>query len=103
MNRIDRLFGISVMLQTGKYCSADRMTEHFNISIRTVFRDLKALTELGIPIAFEAQKGYYIMQGYFLPPVAFNPEEAQALLLMEKFIGGFADQSINKHYCSALA
>ena len=60
------------------------------------------LTEQGIPLSFEAGKGYFVVQGYFLPPVSFNNEEANALMLMEHLIPGFADQSIQKHYTSAL-
>ncbi len=102
MNRIDRLFGILVLLQSRKYVSAEKISAQFSISVRTVYRDMKALGEQGIPISFEQPKGYFIVQGYFLPPIAFNSDEANALLLMERFLVGFADQSINTHYTTAL-
>ena len=81
MNRIDRLFGILIMLQSKKYVTAEKIADKFHISIRTVYRDIKALAEQGIPVSFEQPKGYFIVQGYFLPPVAFNSHEANALLL----------------------
>ncbi len=102
MNRIDRLFGILTLLQSRKYVTAEKIAEKYNISIRTVYRDVKALCEQGIPVSFEANRGYFIVQGYFLPPVAFSSEEANALLLMESLVAGFADRSIGKHYTSAL-
>jgi len=102
MNRIDRLLGILILLQSKKYTSAERIAEHYGISIRTVYRDIKALGEQGIPLSFEPNKGYFIVQGYFLPPVSFNSDEANALLLMERFLEGFADKSILTHYTSAL-
>ncbi|TDQ10057.1 helix-turn-helix transcriptional regulator [Pedobacter metabolipauper] len=102
MNRIDRLFGILTLLQSKKYVTADKIAEQFDISIRTVYRDVKALSEQGIPISFEQPKGYFIVQGYFLPPVSFNSEEANALLIMERLVEGFADKSILSHYRSAL-
>lgn len=102
MNRIDRLFGILILLQAKKYTSAERIAEQYGISIRTVYRDIKALGEQGIPLSFEPNKGYFIVQGYFLPPVSFNSDEANALLLMERFLEGFADKSILNHYTSAL-
>ncbi|WP_461789370.1 helix-turn-helix transcriptional regulator [Pedobacter sp.] len=102
MNRIDRLFGILVLLQSKKYVSADHIADRFEISVRTVYRDIKALAEQGIPLSFEANKGYFIVQGYFLPPVSFNTDEASALLMMERFIEGFADKSIRQHYHTAL-
>jgi predicted DNA-binding transcriptional regulator YafY len=102
MNRIDRLLGMLTLLQSKKYVPAEKIAEKFSISIRTVYRDVKALCEQGIPISFEANKGYFVVQGYFLPPVAFTTEEANALLLMEQMIGAFGDQSIRVHYSNAL-
>jgi predicted DNA-binding transcriptional regulator YafY len=103
MNRIDRLFGIMTMLQSKKYVSAEAIAEKFNISVRTVYRDVKALCEQGIPVSFEPHRGYFIVNGYFLPPVSFSSDEANALLLMESMVYGFTDKSIHKHYSSALA
>jgi len=102
MNRIDRLFGILILLQSRKYISAEKIALEYGISTRTVYRDMKALAEQGIPLSFEPHKGYCIVQGYFLPPIAFNSEEANALLLMERFLVGFADKSITQHYTTAL-
>jgi len=102
MNRIDRLFGILTFLQSKKYVAAEKIAEKFNISVRTVYRDIKALCEQGVPVSFEQHKGYFIVTGYFLPPVSFSSEEANALLLMERLVAGFADQSIQMHYSSAL-
>ena len=102
MNRIDRLFGIVTLLQSRKYVGVEVIAEKFEISTRTVYRDIRAINEQGVPISFEAGKGYFIVQGYFLPPISFNNEEANALVLMERFLNGFADRSIQKHYISAL-
>ncbi|MGZ3844795.1 MAG: helix-turn-helix transcriptional regulator [Flavisolibacter sp.] len=102
MNRIDRLFGILVLLQSQKYVTAEAIGEKFGISVRTVYRDVKALCEQGIPVSFEQHRGYFIVQGYFLSPVAFSFEEASSLLLMENLVYGFADRSVQKSYSSAL-
>lgn len=102
MNRIDRLFGILVLLQTRKYVTADKIADQFEISVRTVYRDIKALAEQGVPISFEQPKGYFIVQGYFLPPVSFSSDEANALLLMERLVARFADKSILTNYTTAL-
>jgi predicted DNA-binding transcriptional regulator YafY len=102
MNRIDRLLGILTLLQSKKYVPAEKIADKFGISVRTVYRDIKALVELGIPVSFEAPKGYFVVQGYFLPPVSFSSEEANALLLSESLVYGFADKSIQTHYSTAL-
>lgn len=103
MNRIDRLFGISTLLQSNKFTSTEQIADKFRISIRTVYRDLKSLNEQGIPVCYEPNKGYHLINGYFLPPVSFNLEEANALMLMEHFLKAFSDQSIQKHYQNALS
>jgi len=90
------------MLQSKKHASVEKIADRFQISERTVYRDIKALAELGVPLSFEPHKGYFIVQGYFLPPVAFSSEEANALLLMETLAYGFADKSIQVHYTDAL-
>ena len=102
MNRIDRLFGILTLLQSKKYVTADKIADRFQISVRTVYRDIRALAEQGIPVSFEQPRGYFIVQGYFLPPVAFTSEEANALLLMESVVYGFTDRSIQTQYSNAL-
>ena len=102
MNRIDRLFGILTLLQSKKFVPAEKIADKFKMSIRTVYRDIKALGEAGIPISFEQQKGYFVVQGYFLPPVSFTNEEASAFLLMETMVGAFADRSIQKHYTTGM-
>jgi predicted DNA-binding transcriptional regulator YafY len=102
MNRIDRLLGILTLLQSKKYVTADKIADKFHISVRTVYRDVKSLCEQGFPVSFEPHKGYFVVQGFFLPPVAFSTEEANALLLMNALVQGFADKSIQTHYTSAL-
>lgn len=102
MNRIDRLFAMVTCLQARKYATAEKLAETFRISVRTVYRDVKALTEGGVPVSFEPGRGYFLVAGYFLPPVAFTSEEANALLLMEAMVADFADASVHAHYAAAL-
>jgi len=102
MNRVDRLFGILTLLQSKKFVTGENIAEKFGISVRSVYRDIKALNEQGIPVSFEPYRGYFVVNGYFLPPVSFSTEEANALLLMESIVAGFADKSIQQHYTTAL-
>lgn len=103
MNRIDRLLAIVTALQAKKYCPAEYLAERFSISVRTVYRDIKALGEIGVPLSFEPGRGYFMVRGYFLPPVLFTNDEANALALMETLVMRFGDQSIQRHYTSALS
>ncbi len=102
MNRVDRLLGIITTLQTKKFVTAEKIAAKYNISVRTVYRDMKAIGEQGIPVSFEQHRGYFLVEGFFLPPVSFTSEEANALLLMQTVVERFADKSILTHYNAAL-
>jgi predicted DNA-binding transcriptional regulator YafY len=98
MNRIDRLTAMLIHLQSKKIVKAEEMADRFEISLRTVYRDVRALMEAGVPIGSEAGKGYFIVDGYHLPPVMFTTEEAGAMLLAGKFVEKLGDKSIRKAF-----
>ena len=102
MNRIDRLTAILIQLQSKRLITAQEIAERFDISVRTVYRDIRALEEAGVPIGAEAGKGYFIMEGYHLPPVMFTREEAGAMLLGSKILEKQSDQSIKENFDNAL-
>lgn len=103
MNRIDRLTAILIQLQTKHWHTATEIAEKFDISIRTVYRDLRALDEAGVPIGSEAGKGYFLVDGYHLPPVMFTREEAGALMLAGKLVDKFTDCSVQKQFQLAIS
>lgn len=102
MNRIDRLTAMLVHLQSKKVVKAEEMSERFEISLRTVYRDVKALMEAGVPIGSEAGKGYFIVDGYHLPPVMFTQDEASSMLLAGKFVEKMGDKSMKAAFESAM-
>lgn len=81
---------------------AEELGDRFEISLRTVYRDVKALMEAGVPIGSEAGKGYFIVDGYHLPPVMFSQEEASAILLAGKMVEKMTDRSVKQAFESAL-
>lgn len=102
MNRIDRVTAILIQLQSKKIVRAQEIADRFSISLRTVYRDIKALEESGVPLSGEAGVGYSIMEGYRLPPVMFTREEAIAFLTAEKMVEKLTDPSSVTHYQSAM-
>lgn len=102
MNRIDRLHAILTQLQSKKIVKAQEIAHRFQISLRTVYRDVKALEESGVPIIGEAGSGYSIMEGYRLPPLMFTQEEAAALLLAGKLATHQSDASVQKQLDEAM-
>ncbi len=87
MNRIDRLFAMLLVLQTRQVVRAEDLATQFEISQRTVYRDMAALSEMGVPLVAMPGEGYTLMPGYFLPPLVFSPEEAAALMLGARLLG----------------
>lgn len=102
MNRIDRLTAILLQLQSQRIVRGKEIAARFGISLRTVYRDIRALEDAGVPIGSEAGLGYYLAEGYHLPPVMFTPEEAGSLLIGGKLIEKFSDLSVNRNYAVAL-
>jgi predicted DNA-binding transcriptional regulator YafY len=102
MNRVDRLMAIVVRLQGRRVVRAEDLAAHFEISVRTVYRDIAALGEAGIPITAEPGVGYGLVKGYHLPPVMFTAEEASALFIGGKLVDHLTDASLRKQMESAL-
>lgn len=102
MNRLERLSAILIHLQSKKVVTAAEIAERFGISIRTIYRDVNALIEAGVPVGSEAGVGYFLVEGYKLPPVMFSSEEAIALIIAEKLINSFPDRFTKKHFQDAL-
>lgn len=78
------------------------LEDRFEVSRRTLFRDIRSLVEAGVPIGGDASDGYGIVKGYHLPPVVFNKQEAAAILLGAKMIEQTADQQTAKSFQEAL-
>lgn len=102
MNRIDRLTAILIQLQSKKIIKAEEIANRFEISLRTVYRDVKALMEAGVPIGSEAGTGYFIVDGYHLPPVMFSQEEASAMMMAGKLVEQMTDHSVRSAFDGAL-
>ena len=81
MNRIDRLFATLLLLQARRRLRAEDLAGHFEVSRRTISRDMAALAEMGVPLVSLPGEGYELMPGYYLPPLVFDEDEAAALFL----------------------
>lgn len=92
MNKTDRLLAIVLELQGRKVVRAEDLAALFEISVRTIYRDIQALSEAGVPIAGTTGTGYSLTEGYFLPPIRFTIEEAVTLLIGTDFIEQRFDQ-----------
>lgn len=97
MNRRDRLIGIALAL-LNRHETAQSLAAKFEVSTRTIKRDMQTLAELGVPVYAETGPagGYRIMDGYKLPPLQLEPREALTLLFSLKAMQAYADTPFNR-------
>jgi len=91
MNRFDRVTSLLLLLQTRSVVTAAFLADYFDVTERTIYRDIRTLENAGVPIGAEAGVGYFLEQGYRLPPVSFTLDEAASLLLGEKLLATSLD------------
>jgi predicted DNA-binding transcriptional regulator YafY len=100
--RLSRLTAILIQLQAKRIITAPSLASKFNVSVRTIYRDIKALEQAGVPILMEDGKGYTLMEGYKIPPIMFSENQANALILAEQLVLMNKDSSFIKDYTEAI-
>ncbi|MFC6996922.1 helix-turn-helix transcriptional regulator [Rufibacter roseus] len=100
--RLSRLTAILTQLQTKRLTTAPDLAEKFRVSVRTIYRDMRALEQAGVPIVTENGKGYTLLEGYRIPPVMFSESQANALILAEQLVLKNKDSSFIKDYTEAI-
>ena len=96
MKRLDRLLGIALQLSARRRLRAEDLARRFGISLRTVYRDVRALQEAGLPIAGAAGDGYLLPPGSQLRPLTLVPDEAEALVMGARLLGTLGDQTLRE-------
>lgn len=100
--RLSRLTAILTQLQTKRLLTAPHLADKFKVSVRTIYRDIRALEQAGVPVLTEDGKGYTLMEGYKIPPVMFSESQANALILAEQLVLKNKDASFIKDYIEAI-
>ena len=100
--RLSRLTAILIQLQTKRLITSTSLAEKFGVSIRTIYRDIKALEQAGVPVLIEEGKGYTLMEGYKIPPIMFSESEVNALITVEQLVQKNHDSSLVKEYTEAI-
>src|SRR5262245_16209075 len=95
MRRADRLFQIIQLLRRRRTtATAAAIADRLGVSERTIYRDIRDLVLAGTPIDGEAGVGYRIRPGYDLPPLMFDRDEIQALVLGARIVRQFGDPAL---------
>ncbi len=101
MRRADRLFRIVQRLRRGRVVTARQLGEELEVSERTIYRDIRDLASSGVPVASEAGVGY-LLKGYDLPPLMFDRDEVEALVLGARIVDSWTDPEMGRAARSAL-
>ena len=104
MSRTGRLFLLMDALRGNRRpVTAAALAEKLGVSERTIYRDIQTLAELGAPVEGEAGVGFLLRAGMFLPPLMFNPDELEALVLGARWVRQQGDDALAQAASNALA
>ncbi len=97
MRRADRLLQIVQILRRNRRpVAASAIASECEVSLRTLYRDMVALEASGVPVRGEAGVGYVLEGGYDLPPLMFNADEVEAIMLGARMVDGRADAALSR-------
>ena len=102
VKKFDRIVSILIQLQSKRIVKTQELADRFEVSLRTIYRDIRTLEASGVPIYSEAGTGYSLMDGYRVPPVMFTQEEAASFVAAEKLMQKFTDTLMQEHFSSAM-
>ena len=102
MNQLSRLISILTLLKSKRLLTATEVSERFNVSIRTVYRDMRKLEEAGVPISTIDGKGYSLIEGYTVAPVQFTEQQANSLITARHLVSKSQDSSFIRDFDEAL-
>jgi len=102
MNHLSRLLSILTILKSKRVVTGNELAKKFEVSLRTIYRDIKKLEESGVPIITIEGRGYTIMDGYVVAPIMFDEMEVNALVTAEQLIAKTNDDSLIQHFGQTL-
>ena len=103
MQRAERLFQLLTLLRNRRtVMTAKQLSEHLQVSERTIYRDVQSLTLSGVPVEGEAGVGYRLSHRYQLPPLMFDRDEVEALLLGARMVSSWGDTEMAQHAKQAM-
>ncbi len=94
VRRADRLFEIIQFMRRNGLTRARDLSAALEVSERTIYRDMQDLIASGVPVEGEAGVGYVLKAGFDLPPLMFNEQEIEALVLGARIVESWADAEL---------
>ncbi|WP_137170106.1 YafY family protein [Marinomonas sp. FW-1] len=103
MRKSDRLFQLTNILRTHQPITAKALAEKLSVSERTIYRYMDDLSVAGIPVYGEAGVGYFLDEGFELPPLTLSEKELEALISGVNFVAALTTDSLSQSAKSLLA
>lgn len=102
MSQLPRLISILTLLKSKRLLTAAELSEKFDVSVRTIYRDIRKLEESGVPVITIEGKGYTLMDSYSVAPVQFTEREANALITASHMVKQTQDSSFIQDFDEAM-
>jgi len=102
MSQLPRLISILTLLRSKRLLTASELADKFDVSIRTIYRDIRKLEDAGVPVTTIEGKGYSLMEGYTVAPVQFTEKQANALITAQHLVNQANDLSFASDFKDAM-
>ena len=102
MTQLSRLISILTLLKSKRLLTATELASKYNVSIRTIYRDIRKLEDAGIPVYSIEGRGYSLVDNYTVAPVQFTEKQANALITAQHIINQSKDASFVTNFNEAL-
>ena len=102
MTQLARLISILTLLKSKRLLTANELSQKYDVSIRTIYRDMRKLEEAGVPVTTIEGRGYSLMDGYTVAPVQFTEKQANALITAQHIVNQSKDASFVTDFNEAL-
>ena len=103
MRRADRLFRLVELLRSRRFATGAWLADQLEVSLRTLYRDIRDLCASGMPIEGEAGVGYRLRYRLDVPPLLFDTQELEALLIGSRMVQAWGDTELAAAAGAALA
>lgn len=102
MTQLSRLISILTLLKSKRLLTSTELSERYDVSVRTIYRDIRKLEEAGVPVVTVEGRGYSLMDGYSVAPVQFTEKQANALITAQHLVNQTKDKSFASDFNEAL-
>lgn len=102
MTQLSRLISILTLLKSKRILTSTELAEKYDVSVRTIYRDIRKLEEAGVPVLTIEGRGYSLMDGYSVAPMQFTEKQANALITAEHLVKQTKDASFVEDFKEAL-